>query len=233
MNELQNMPPVDVITITPQYGCEGNKLAARLASRLHWHLSDDEIVAQVAVALDMSEEEALCYDEHRYNLIDRMLLSMQFATAEAMGGLSHQYSVPIWPLTEERLYHRQLYQEVEALARKGKAVIVGHGAQAILANWPNVLHVRLTAPFSQRAYQVMQVRQLAEDRAREYVRQKDRDLAHYLRSQHQQDINNPLLYNLTVNSYAFDLDGLVDLIYLAYERRACPNEMPDWKKAAS
>lgn len=219
MNERPGTP-LSVITISRQYGSEGGKVAAKLASRLHWHLSDYEIVAHVARALNMPEEEAALYDEHRFNFTDRMILSMQFAISEAVEAWPNQYSIPIWPLIQERIYHEELQQVVETLAGAGNTVIVGHGAQVILANWPGALHVRIVAPFKHRVRNVMQIEQWDEARAQASVRQSDRNQAYYLRSQYHRDSDDPLLYDLVINSSSLDMESQVDLICLALERKA-------------
>jgi cytidylate kinase len=214
------MPPVNVITVTQQYGSEGHKVAAKLAARLGWRLRSDEIAGRVARSLDMSGEEALFYAEHCYSFVERALLSMQFSFVEILTAWPDQYAVPVWPLRKERLYHEQLRHVVGALAQRREAVIVGHAAQAILANRPDVLHVRVVAPFGRRVHHAMQAQQLDEAAASTYVRRKDRGQAYYLRRHYHRDINDPLLYDLAITNDSLDLESQVDLICLALERSA-------------
>ena len=221
MDVQRDTSPVSVITVSRQYGSEGGKIAAQLASRLHWQLTDHEIVAQVARALGISEEEAIGYDEHTYSFPDRMLLSFQMAFTEVW---PNQYTIPNWPLSQERRYHEVLQHVVKTVAQADRIVIAGHGVQAILANRPDALHIRVVAPFLQRVQRVMQIEQWDEARSRACVRQKDRDQAHYLRSQYHRNINDPLLYDLVINSEALNLESQVDLICLALERKA--NRLP-------
>lgn len=221
MNEQWQSPSeIRVVTISPQLGSEGSKIAATLAGRLQWQLMERNIVTQVAGELEMEEEEAALYDEHMYSFADRFLLSMQFSVSDAMGAWGNQYTVPIWPLRQERLYHETLQRVIENIAEAGSAVIVGHGAQAILANRPDALHIKVIAPLAQRVQHVMQCGQKDENSARELIQQKDRDRAHYLRSQHRRNIDDPLLYDLVVNSAFPGLESQVDLICLSLERKA-------------
>ncbi len=218
MDVQQSTSPVSVITVSRQYGSEGGKIAAQLASRLHWQLTDYEIVVQAARASGMPEEEAIVYDEHAYSFTDRFFLSLQCSLGEVW---PNQYPIPIWPLRQERLYHEALQHVVKKVAQAGEMVIVGHGVQAILANQPSTLHIRVVAPFLQRVQHVMQTEQWTEARSRASVQQKDWRQAHYLRSQHRRNVNDPLLYDLVINSEALDLESQVDLICLALERKAC------------
>ncbi len=222
MNEqYRHTPQIRAITISQQYGSDGYKIAVKLALRLQWILTDHDLVTQVAHRLNLTEEEATFYDEHTFSFIDRVLFSMRFSAAE--GAEAWATSPCIMPLSmqmQERLYRETLQHVVESTVRAGNRVIVGHGAQMILANQPDVLHIRIVAPFIQRVIYAMQREHLDNADARAYIRQEDQKLARYLRSQYHRDAADPLLYDLVINSNALDVEGQVDLIYLALERKA-------------
>lgn len=206
-----------VITITQQYGCEGHAVAAKLAYRLRWTLSGQaEIAATVAEMLGITVEQIRMHYEQAFTLPDRFLLSMRHATSTAMECWAGQSAVTLLPEIQERLYHKVLGEVIEARARGGQQVIVGHGAQALLAGWPDVLHVRLVAPLEQRVrYAMHHECQENEARARVFLRRKDRRLAHYIRSQYHRDLNDPLLYDLVLNSATLDREDQVSHIIQA------------------
>lgn len=213
----QNTPGMNAITISRQYGSGGGEVAARLAQRLQWQLIDHEIVAQVARELGMPEEEAEVHDEHTESFISRVLGSMQLASPEL---LANAPIVPLSPGTQEQIYHEALCRVVETAANTGNAVIVGRAGQVILAKRRDTLHVRIVAPFEQRVRYVMQREGLDEANARARIQQKDRDRTRYLQAQYHRDVNDPVLYDLVLNSGVIDLASLVDLIALALERKA-------------
>ncbi len=217
MNEnQQNASGMKAITVSRQYGSGGGEIAARLARRLQWQLIDHEIVAEVARELGMSEEEAEVHDERSESFISRLLGSMQLASPEL---LANAPMIPLSPGTQEQIYHDALQRVVETAANTGNVVIVGRAGQVILAKRRDVLHVRIVAPFEQRVRYVMQREGLDEASARARVQQKDRDRAHNLQSQYHRDINDPLLYDLVVNSGVLDLESILDLTLLALERK--------------
>ncbi len=220
VNEQTDISVRNVITITSQCGSDGHKIAAKLAAILDWQLIDYAIVTQTAQAIAMTEEEAMFYDEHKYSLLDRILLSLQFSVPEAVEAWSRQCAVPLWPLRQQRLYHEMLPCIVERIARAGNVVIVGHGAQVLLAHQPNVFHIRVTAPFTRRVQRVMQSEQCDIEQAREHVRKKDRSQAYYLWSQFRRDIDAPLLYNLVINNDTAALDDQVAFIYRVFTQSA-------------
>ncbi|MDQ2902639.1 MAG: cytidylate kinase-like family protein [Chloroflexota bacterium] len=218
--QLAERSKISAITISQQYGSGGNKLAAKLAFKLRWRLADYEIIAQVARQLGITEEEAALYDEHTYSFVDRFLLSMMFSTAEAMQAWASQLIMPVSPQMQKRLYHESLHQVIDTFVCTGNTVIVGRGAQVLLANQPDLLHIRVVAPFAQRVSTVMQSERLDEARARVCIQQRDRNQARYLQSQYHRNVNDPLLYDLVVNSGFLDLEGQIDLICLALEHKA-------------
>lgn len=218
--QLAKHSRINAITISQQYGSGGNKIAAKLASRLRWQLADHEIITQIAHQLGITEEEAAIYDEHTHSFVDQVLLSMLFSTAEAVQAWASQFAMPISIKKQECLYHETLRQVIDMIVCTGNTVIVGRGVQALLANQPNLLHIRVVAPFAQRVSSVMQPGRLDEAHARACIQQKDRCQAHYLQSQYHRNVNDPLLYDLVVNSGFLDLESQVDLICLALERKA-------------
>lgn len=209
----QNAPDMRAITISRQYGSGGGEIAARLAQRLQWQLIDHEIVARVAHRLGITEEEASVRDERVEGFIARALNALQLAGPV----------VPIPATTatvqEERMYHEAVGQVVETAVNTGHVVIVGRAAQVLLAHRRDVLHVRIVAPLKQRVAYVAHREELDEAAAQARVQLKDRDRTRYLQAQHHVDVNDPLLYDLVINTSILDLDTAVDLICLALERK--------------
>ncbi len=212
-----NTPKIRVITISQQYGSNGHEIAARLACALRWRLVQRDIVAQVAHQLGITEDEAAFYNEHAYGFVDRVLLSLQFSTAEAVEAWASQFAVPITAHMQECLYHDALRQIVKMVALTDHTVIVGHGAQMLLADRPDALHIRVIAPLEQRINNIMQSEHLNKAQASIRIQRKDGGQARYFRSQHRCDVDNPLLYDLVINSGALTLESQIHLISLALE----------------
>lgn len=216
---MDKQQPINVITISQQCGCNGYKIAAKLAHRLQWLLTDHEIGRQVAHLLGMTEEEASLYDEHTFSFIGRVLVSMRYGTSEMLEAWGSQYTMPLFSQKQERIYRETLRHVVEEIARSGNKVIFEHGTQVILADRPDVLHIRVTAPLAQRVNHIAQSGHIDKKYARAYIQQKDRHRERYLQSQHHNAVNDPLLYDLVINSATLDVESQVDLICLALERK--------------
>jgi cytidylate kinase len=209
----KNASEMSAITISRQYGSGGGEVAARLALRLGWQLIDHEIVAQVAHSLGITEEEAEVRDERVEGFIMRALNALQAAAPLVPAAI-------IPPHQEEYIYNDALRKVVETAANTGRVVIVGRAGQALLANRRDVLHVRVVAPLAQRIAYVAGREGLDEAAAQARIQIKDRDRTRYLQSQFGRDVNDPMLYDLVVNTGVLDLDSAVDLIVVALGHKA-------------
>jgi cytidylate kinase len=109
---------------------------------------------------------------------------------------------------------------VEGAADDGQAVIVGRGAQMILADRRDVLRVRIIAPLEQRVAYVSRREQLDAAGARDRIEREERGRERYLRSSYRRASDDAYLYDLVVNTGALDLDSAVALIAVALERKA-------------
>ncbi len=215
--EPQGAPAMSAITISRQYGSGGGEIAARLAQRLHWQLIDHEIVAGVAHELGITEEEAAAHDEYAEDFVSSVLNAIRQA---APAFLANAPVAPVSPAAEADSYHEALHQVVETAVRSGHVVIVGRGAQVLLAQRRDVLHVRVVAPLKRRIVYVARREGLDEARAQARIQLKDQDRIRYLQAQHHRHVDDPLLYDIVINTGVLDLESAVELICLALERKA-------------
>src|SRR3954468_12190266 len=123
--EVSGMPAV---TISREYGSGGGEIAARLAKRLGGKLIHHEIVMQVAKALGVSQEDAEAHDEHAEGLVARVLYGLSAIQPPMPGG------VPIDLSIDSRAYDEARTRAVAGAIAAGQVVIVGRGAQVLLAD---------------------------------------------------------------------------------------------------
>ena len=100
---------------------------------------------------------------------------------------------------------------IRKLALKGNVILVGRGSAAITANLPNVLHVRLVAPFEQRVQHFEVYYHVDEKEAPRLVRERDEARRRYVR-QFGADIDNPLNYSLVINTGQFSFEQAARII---------------------
>ncbi|HEU5431842.1 MAG TPA: cytidylate kinase-like family protein [Thermomicrobiales bacterium] len=201
------------VTISREYG-SGGEIAGRLANRLGWRLVDHELVVRLAHALGETEAEAEALDEHAEGFLWRMLEGLRYAAPWTMVDQPRS-------IEEQQRRHREaLTSVIQAAAALGDVVIVGRGAQAILADRRDVLHSRIVAPLPARIAYVVRRENLTPEAARARILTIDRDRARYLQEAEHVRPDDAHLYDLTINTGALTLDDAVDLIVLALRCKA-------------
>ena len=223
VQRLDAIEQMRAVTISREYGSGGGEVARRLAQQLGWRLVDHEIVVRVAQTLGVSESEAAAHDEHVEGFVARLLRSMQRVDPNMMSG------APVLPISaemEEKEYQEALADVVQAAVKDGHTVVVGRGAQALLAERRDVLHVRIIAPLAARVAYVRQREGLSQEEAKERIQVKDRNRMRYLQMAHNLQSDDPHLYDLVVNSAILDLDSIVSLLIAALANKASRMNIP-------
>ena len=88
---------------------------------------------------------------------------------------------------------------VKDLHRQGNVVIIGRGANIILADTPGVMHVGLMAPMDVRVETMVQREHLDRDEAQVYVEELERAREAYFRKFFKANPNEPSLYHIMLN----------------------------------
>ncbi|HCI79401.1 MAG TPA: cytidylate kinase-like family protein [Ktedonobacter sp.] len=203
------------VTISRQYGSGGGEIARRLAQRLQWRLFDHEAVVRVAEEMGISQEEAEARDENAPDFWTRVLQSLQLMQPPV------GVSIPDSELNSNiRTYLDALQRVVNTAYQEGHVVIVGRESQILLADRRDVLHVRVVASEELRIRYVMQREGLSHDDAQKRLSEKDGSRNRLLKTEYQESPDNPLLYDMVVNTNVLSLDRAVDLIMLGLEAKA-------------
>lgn len=123
-----------VITISRLYGIGGRQFGLRLARKLGYEYFDKELLTLLSDRLGRDESRVSLYEEMGYGPSTSLL---------AMLGRKYPSTVTDLPDTEE--YGSAIAKILRDLAGRDRVVIVGRGGQAVLADTPGALHLRLIA----------------------------------------------------------------------------------------
>ena len=108
------------------------------------------------------------------------------------------------------------------LARMGNTIIVGRGGSAIASKLHNAFHVRLIAPENARIKHAMELHNLTEKEAVVYVKKEDQMRKDYYWSFFHQNIDDPTLYHLIINTAKMGYEGSAKLIENAVVQKFAP-----------
>ncbi len=178
------------ITISRMTGAGGLTVAAKLAECLQakvprhapWTVFDRKLVEQVLEDHHLSKRVAEFMPENHKSMLTDIF--------EELLGL-HPSAWTLVHQTAETILH---------LAQMGNVILVGRGASVVTSTLDNVFHVRLVGSVAKRTERVQQVYEFDRPTAIEFINRKDKGRRRYLKEHLHEDIDNPLLYHLIINT---------------------------------
>lgn len=192
-----------VVTVSRQTGAGGNAFGEALGGYLEktqpkgrgpWAVVDKELVDKIL------EDEALPERLASWSPEDH-LSGVSFVIEELLG-LHRASSRPVQETTETIL----------RLAEMGNVILVGRGANFILAHLPQAFHVRLVASLESRVLNIAELRSLSKKAALAYVEAEDKARQRFIRRYFQVDVTDPLLYNLVINVDRIPIDEAAHIV---------------------
>jgi CMP/dCMP kinase len=134
--------------------------------------------------------------------------------------------LPVEAIVEELLglhptqwtFVQQTTKTILRLAGLGRSILVGRGAEVITSRLPYVFHVRLVAPLEKRIQHASQYYNLSEEEAAKMIKEADHARRRYLRRYFDADIDDPLLYDVVLNTGRLGFIRTADLIAQAAMR---------------
>jgi cytidylate kinase len=166
---------MSIVAISETVGSGGTEIGRALAGALGWEFADREIITKAAESFGEGVMDVRHAIEEKPTLWDRFRHS-------------------------QRRYMTYVEAIVLEMAARGRVVLVGRASTVILGAVPHALRVRVIAPEQVRAERLEREQGLTAEAARDYVRDADRDLAARVRFLYHLDWDEPLLYDVVVNT---------------------------------
>jgi cytidylate kinase len=166
---------MSIVAMSETVGSGGTEIGRVLATELGWEFADREIITKAAEAFGEPIMDLRHATEERPTLWDRFRQS-------------------------QRRYLAYVEATILELAARDNVVLVGRASTIILGDVPHALRVRVIASERVRAERIERQQGLTAEGARELVRDADRDLASRVRFLYHLDWENPLLYDVVINT---------------------------------
>ena len=192
------------VTISREAGAGGGEIARLVGDRLGWQVFDRNLLDQVAARFHESRLMLDLVDETPNNWAFDV-----FGTWMDRSVITHQR------------YLAHVTRVIQSLAHQASGVFVGRGAQFLLPRHCT-LAVRIVAPEPFRLQQIMKLKSLAADQARQLMRETDRGRRAFIERFFRHDPDDPRLYDLVVNVEQFGPAGAAELVVLALGQKAAP-----------
>ena len=196
-----------VVTISRQYGSGGSEVAERVARAMGWTLYDNAVVDEVAARLRMTPAEVSAREERVPSLVERMASAMALGAPEVMPVVGDMATVP----NEERvvLMTRRVIEDAVAA---GPVVLVGRGAQWMLAKRADALHVFCYAPFEDLVRYAVEQLGIPVAEASTRVTEMNQQREAYVRRHWKREWRDVANYDLCVNTANLGVDGAAELV---------------------
>ncbi len=210
-----------IITISRQFGAGGSEVARRVAAALGWRVVDNELVEEVAARAGLPPADVAEREERVPSFVERLARTLAAASPELFAAPAPGGTVP--KLRENDLVG--ITETVVAeVAAKGRVVLVGRAAPAVLARVQDSLHVQLVAPRPFRIQAAAERLGMDPEKAAAIVDETDSMRARYLRQYYRRDWYDPVNYHMVLNSGLLGLDGVTEVIVGEAKRRGWLSE---------
>ena len=194
-------PPA--ITISRQAGARGRSIGKKLKQALRdqfpndlipWTYLDEDLVEKVLKDHDLPTSLAKFMPDDSVSEIDSTI-------NEILG--RHP---SLWTLFEHTV------ETILQLCRKGHCIIVGRGGNRVAGGLKNVTHIRFVGSKQRRLLQMIQTHKMSLEEAKAYVRREDRARQRYMKHHFNCDVDDPLYYDLVINTDHYSDEAVVQLI---------------------
>lgn len=195
--ELVHLDEGPWLTVSRQIGSGGLEIARRVGDRLGWQTYDREILGTIA---------------RHHHLRDRVVERLD---ERAVGWISENVNHLFAPQSLPRAaFTKELSEVIVALGKQGRAVIVGRGGNWLLD--PRFgLRVRVVAPLANRVAAWSREREVPHAEAEREVREHDDRRAEFIHRTFGTSIDDPLGYDLVLNTGGIEVEDAVDMVAAA------------------
>ncbi len=188
----------DVITISRQMGSGGRLIADLISARLDWPVMAKELVEEAAQMAGVDELKIRRIFEHRLSMQDRITFQQRSAKyLDAVSTAIHEF------------------------CKRGNVILLGRAANLILVGNPQVFRVNLVAEFETRVDRIAKQCNLRGKRGLEDARKQVLDSDYARTAYHNYlfnvDWQDPMNYDLILNTTELTLDQAAEAVLCAFE----------------
>jgi cytidylate kinase len=179
-----------IITISREMGTGAFKIAQDIAKKLRYTLVDGAEISKQASRYGLNPEILEQVDE----------------------------KPPVYITSKDRQQAAYL-NTIELIlldyAKKGNVILYGRGGQDLVKGMKNVLRIRFIAPFEDRVEKLAEREWMDPDLARHLIRKSDHQRGGFIHFYFNRDWNDPLGYEMTINTSQMSTAAIIDSIVAA------------------
>lgn len=199
--QLKKKYPGPCLTVSRQCGIDTSKLCESLVKEFsnyyqtNWAYFDKQLINKVISDHKLPERMQKFLSEEKVSTFSQML-------NELLG-----IHPPILQLV------KNMIRTVLNLGELGNVILVGRGSNIITSHLKNSFHLRLVASVEYRVSNLTKLMRIKHDEAKKIISKEEKNRKEFISKNFHQDLENPLLYNLTINMEKFTFNELIEQIF--------------------
>ncbi|NOX66202.1 MAG: cytidylate kinase-like family protein [Chlorobi bacterium] len=201
--KMRKLNPGPAITISRETGIGAEVICEKLIQYFKTHVKDKSIEWAY---FDKNLIKKVLEDN---NLPDRLNKFMTEEKTSTMDSMLNEL-IGIHP-SRLKLFHK-ISKTIYQLAELGNVIIVGRGGNIITANLSNAYHIRLVAPLKVRVETAQKLYGYDKKTTYNFIKKEDKARRDHIKKYYHKDIDDPLLYHLTINTNLLSFDDIAEII---------------------
>ncbi|SMC25830.1 Cytidylate kinase-like family protein [Desulfacinum hydrothermale DSM 13146] len=194
-----------VITISKEYASESEEFARRLADRLGYSILDKQLVADAARELRISESEAQSFHRGKESRLLRLIDRYTASTVQKVVDRSYGR-------LDDKNYHEVTVKLVQNVGQEGNVIILGWGAQCILADHPQAIHLRIVKHLEDRIRWLKENMEMDDRAAKDLIEREEKESEAYIEHYFNRSWDDPHLYHAVLNLSRIAMEDALDLV---------------------
>ena len=194
-----------VITISKEFGTEGEKIASLVAEKLGYEYIGKNLVADIAKELHISESEAETFHKTSQSRILRFVDRYTCSIVQKVVDREHG-------CLDDKNYYEVTKKLVENVYKAGDVIILGWGGQCLLKGKPDTLHILLIKDNDLKINEIMKSQNLSYKAAKDFIDREEEDLKVYIKHYFNEDWKAAHLYDLIIDMGKTSVEKAVDMI---------------------
>ena len=159
-----------------------------------WTIFEKNLIQKVLEDHHLPQTLTEVFDEKKYSSI------LSFASEVLVGQ----------PSVQTLVY--KTTQTILSLAEIGNVIIIGRGGNIVTARLQNAFHVRLVSTIDDRIMHVKEVYGYDTKQAAEFLKKDDQARRNFISTYFHKQIDDPLLYHITINTHQVNHNQAAELI---------------------
>ena len=226
-----------VVTMTGTIASGAREIGRAAASLLRVDYVDQQLLVDAARRLGVPVDIMACHDERCASFGERLSAILRgFLERSAAGGdpltgagglevlLGRTYTDMAGereePEVSDSLYMKTMTAIIRELGDRGDIVVLGRGSQMILRDLPGALHVLTVAPKELRVQRLADREGISLEEAARRAQDSDRARAAFYRKFWKVDVDDPSLYDITLETSRLSYDVAAELVATAARAKA-------------